>query len=331
MRNAEERKMSAQFTISIIKEKEYPVNDRNVFKDVIGQAEAKATLDFFVKTHNIDTPFPTMLFTGSHGLGKTFFAKKVAKVLGRQFLEVNCGDIKDSYDFIEIVLAKVFNRNQPTTILMDEAHALSNDITTILLTFLNPTEKGVNEFVYKGINIEWNLHLINVIFATTDGYKIFKPLRNRCQEVYFYPYSEEELYGIVTQYLPGVKLACSKRDLALTCRGRARDAYVLSTNIKRYIVSLNKGVFSQDDLNILKGALGILPMGLKKNEVDVLKVIEKHGPISASNLAIRMMVNTSNIEEELEIRLRELGLIESSSRGRRITEDGLGYLSRYLV
>ena len=56
------------------------VSNKNleVFKTVIGQPEACKKLGFFIDSHSEATPFPTMLFSGSQGLGKSYMAKKVA-------------------------------------------------------------------------------------------------------------------------------------------------------------------------------------------------------------------------------------------------------------
>lgn len=323
--------MNPKVVLSLVAGSNVSPVSNGVFEHVIGQDEARAMLDFFIRSHNFNTPFPNLLFTGGHGLGKTFFAGKVAKALGRQFVEVNCGDVKTAEDFIKVVFYSIFQTGKATTLLLDEVHSLSNDVTTLLLTLLNPTSKHVNAFAYKGAIINWDMTLINVVFATTDAYKIFKPLRNRCQEVYFYPYSDDDMYEIVKGYIPDITLLCSKKDLALTCRGRARDAFILSTNIRRYVNISRRKELSQEDLNILKGMLGILPMGLKRSEVELLKAVAEHGPVSSGNLAIKLMVNQNNIEEELEIRLRELGMIESSSRGRVITQLGSQYLKEYAL
>jgi Holliday junction DNA helicase RuvB len=175
--------------------------------------------------------------------------------------------------------------------------------------------------------MNWDLKKINVIFATTDSFKIFKPLKNRCHEVYFNQYSNEELFEIVKNYLPSVEITCDKEKLAQVCRGRARDAYVLSLNIKRYLIHKSK-VFDDDGLDKIMNIFGIKDLGLKKNEYELLKIVFEQGPISASNMAIQMMVQEENIEDEIEIRLKELGLICNTNRGRLVTEKGKEYLAR---
>lgn len=304
--------------------------NHGVFKSVVGQNQARQTLQFFIDSHQLANPFPTLLFTGGHGLGKSMFAALVAQALNRQLIEVNCSKVVTADDFMKVVFDDILDDRKPCTLFFDEAHELSDELTTILLTLLNPNKLNINKMQHKNLTLIWDLRLINTLFATTDAYRMFNPLRNRCQEIYFYPYSESELIQIVQSYLPGITISCDRQDLALVCRARARDAYVFSTNVNRYLsITPGKKTFNQEDLNNLKSMLGILHLGLKRSEVELLQIVGKHGPISAANLATILMVNQNNIEEELEIRLRELGLIESTQRGRVITELGKKYLHDY--
>jgi Holliday junction resolvasome RuvABC ATP-dependent DNA helicase subunit len=109
------------------------------------------------------------------------------------------------------------------------------------------------------------------------------------------------------------------------CRSRARDAFLLSQNIKRYVSVAKTKAISSEDWNNIKSTFDIFPKGLHKEEVELLELVKDCGPISCANLALRMMVNEDNIKSELEIRLRELGFIESTNKGRRITNEGLRY------
>ena len=85
-------------------------------------------------------------------------------------------------------------------------------------------------------------------------------------------------------------------------------------------------IFNSKGWDELTDIFGVHPLGLYLNDIELLKTIDSFGPISASNLAIKLGVNINNIENELEIRLRELGLIQSSPRGRMLTEKGEEYL-----
>ena len=118
--------------------------DASVFDTMIGQEEARKKLKFYVQSHSPHTPFPTLLFSGSQGLGKTHMAEKVAEALGRDYIEVNCGSVTTARDLIKGVLLNKVAGERPKTILLDEAHRLSSEVTTELLTILNPNKDHTN-------------------------------------------------------------------------------------------------------------------------------------------------------------------------------------------
>ena len=303
------------------------VKNPSVLNDIIGQDDARKKLSFFVASHSPTTPIPTLLFTGSQGLGKSYMANKIAIATGREMVEVNCGTINTSKDFVEkIIFGKVLG-NTPKTILLDEAHKLSPEVTTLLLTLLNPNERNVNLVSYSNLLIEYDFRKLNTILATTDAYKIFKPLLNRCVEVYFQLYSNDELYRILEHYLPDITISCDKEDLAYACRGRARDAFILSQNIKRYCLMEGIRTFDEAGWQNIKSIFNIHTYGLNTQEIKLMTEIQNGGPISSGNIAIKMGVSIQNVESELEIRARELGFIENTQRGRILTDKGLAYLS----
>lgn len=313
--------------IQLITGNDTPVENFD-FDGVVGQSAALAKLRFFIETHDCETPVPTLLFTGSHGLGKTYVAKKMAKSMGRRFVEENCGIITTEKDFIEGVLFnKVLDEN-PCTLFFDESHKLSSEITTILLSLLNPSSNMKNEISYKNCKIVFDMSKINVIFATTDAYRMFNPLVNRCERIYFDSYNDNELLDMIHMYCPNIRLFCKLKELADACRGRGRDTFQLAQKINRYLKTINSSILDQDGWDRLKNIFEINPMGLNRQEVDMLKIVNSHGSISVANIALAMMINPENVESELEVRPRELGLLQSTSRGRSLTEKGIKYINR---
>jgi Holliday junction resolvasome RuvABC ATP-dependent DNA helicase subunit len=304
--------------------------------NVIGQEDAKRLLSFFINSHSDETPFPTTLFTGSQGLGKTYMAEKVAKALGRDFIEVNCESIKTLDDFFQKVwFGMVLNRpegrgDNPVTVLLDESHGLSQEVTNALLSMLNPNDDNKNVYAYQDKLIEIDFRHVNFIFATTDAHMMFTPLLSRVEEVSFTRYNNEELLGILKLYLPEVEITADNTEVAEACRGRGRDAFKLSVNLKRYLNMKNTNVLDADGWNEMKTIRGIWPKGLYNKEVEFMKILKAYAPISSRNLAIKMGVNANNIEDELEIRPRELGLIESSSKGRTLTKEGEKYIENHV-
>lgn len=296
------------------------------FNGVIGQDDVLNKLRFLIESHSADTPIPTLLLTGSHGLGKTYLAKKVSNCLGRRFVEVNCEMIETEKDLFDKILFGQVAGETPVTILFDEAHRLSKDVETALLSLLSPTENHINTVTYGNWDVVFDMRLINVIFATTDAHKMFKPLINRAEAIYFNTYSNNDLFEIIKMYASGLSIDCDETELAYAARARARDAYNLAQHLKRMACIVGSNTITNVEWNKLKVILQLNPMGLKNEELRLLKIVGEQGPISCANIAIIMMVNPDNISDELEIRPRELGLIKNTTKGRVLTDEGVAYL-----
>lgn len=324
-------KTNTELVIPLVKDDVDGVKDTSVFKSIIGQTEARNKLGFYTQSHCESIPvMETLLFTGSQGLGKSYMAEKCAQAIGRKLITINCSSLDTIDNFIYSVLLGKVAGNEQVTLFFDESHALPNDITDALLTFLAPNPTNKNTYQYKNLTIEYDFRKINTIFATTDVHKMDKALVNRCKQVYFYKYSNEELFDILKMYLPGIELACDKSDVSFACRGRARDAFMLASDINRYCMMMNTNRFGNEGWNYIKRVFGICPLGLHNEEIQLLKTIAGHSPISSGSLAVMMGVNVQNIESEIEVRPRELGFIENGTRGRILTVEGMNYLKKIL-
>lgn len=305
----------------------------NGFVDVIGQSKVIQKLSFYIQSHCKETPCPTLLFSGSHGLGKTYIAQRVAKSLGRKYVEVNCSNIKTANDLFEKIFVGKVLGDRPVTLLLDESHDLTDEVSNMLLSILNPNTSNINSVVHQGIKYVFDLSLLNVIFATTDAYMMFAPLRNRATNIYFETYGEVDIIKMLKMYVgENIVIECDTTELANACRNRGRDTFLLANNLKRFLNFKPKknNILTERDWIGFKDLFEIYGLGLNAQEVKLLETIADYGPISASNLALRLMVNENNIKNEMEIRLRELGLIESTTRGRVISTKGRNYFEEYM-
>ena len=298
-----------------------------VFEGFLGQEPAIRKLKFFLSSTGASTPiFPTLLFTGSHGLGKTYLAKKVAANMHRRFIEVNAATLEDGNDFLgRILMERVNSASTPATIFLDEAHALKNSVADVLLTLLSPNDTGKNYVPYGSYLLEYDMSKINLILATTDAFSVVNTLVNRTERIYFECYKASELLDMLRFYLPDIALDCNVNELVDACRGRGRDTFKLAQHIKRYCQMQSKKVLNNTGWQELKSILEIYPLGLNKQERDVLYLIGINGKISAANIAAEMMISEESLVLELEPRLRELGLITTSSKGRVLTDEGRRY------
>jgi Holliday junction resolvasome RuvABC ATP-dependent DNA helicase subunit len=315
--------------VSLITNDNAIIKNPNAFDGFIGQKSVVTKLGWFRDNYSDKVCFPDMLFTGAPGLGKTEMAKRVAKSLGRELVEISCPTIKTAEDFVMgILIEKVMQLGKPATIFFDEAHALSADIKDLLLTLLNVENQNKKYLSYKGWSVEYDASKINVIFATTDAHLMDKALLNRLEEVYFTTYDNKDLFKMLKYYLPGIKLACDRNDIAYACRGRARDAVKLAKKIRMFCTGHNTNVLDNEGWKQIKDTFGIYAYGLNTKEVEFLKILAKDSPLSSASLASKMGVNVFNIEDEIETRPRELGLIENSCKGRCLTDKGEEYLGK---
>ena len=296
------------------------------FYRVVGQNSVKNKLEFFLKSNKSNAAMPTFLFTGSHGLGKTYTAETIARSLSRRFVEVNCQTVETTKDLVEKILLDKVLGEKPVTLLLDEAHRLNDSITTLLLTLLSPNKDNMNILEYRDCKIVFDLTRINTIFATTDSYKMFPALVNRCETVYFNSYNNAELIEMLQMYLPTIILKANKEDMAYACRGRGRDTYLLAQKIKRYCDTNDSTCIDQVGWDYLKSIFGIHELGLNDQELNLIRIVNDAGTISCSGIATKMMISEDTVEAEIEPRPRELGLLTSTSRGRQLTKEGLDYI-----
>jgi Holliday junction resolvasome RuvABC ATP-dependent DNA helicase subunit len=174
---------------------------------------------------------------------------------------------------------------------------------------------------------------INVIFATTDANRLLRPLVNRCEEIYFNLYKHSDLIRILKLYLGQCTIDvpnATEMDIGYACRGRARTAFLLAQNIRRQCKIDSTKILTNDAWMNLAGVFGIHPLGLNSKEVKLMSVLNKHGVLSCANLAIKLGVTEDNIKDEWEMRPKELGLVESTSKGRGLTESGKEYLGNLI-
>jgi len=304
----------------------------NTFDEIIGQKSAIGQLKFYAVTNSSIKPFPTVLLQGSHGLGKTYLSEKIANSLNRKFIVINAETIKSKDVFVEDILLNKILGNELITILFDEAHMLPNDVVPLLLTLLSPNQEYKNILSYGKYEIEYDMKKINAIFATNEHYQIPIALRNRCLPVILTPYNNKEIIQIVKLYISkDISITCNENELAYACRGRARNSLKMAGDIDRVCAMFNKKVFSNEELSYLKKTLDIYDLGLNKEEINMLKIINEESPISSYNLATKMMEDEKTILQDYEIRPRELGLMTNNGKGRILTQKGIKYLENLSI
>ena len=311
-----------------------------MFDNIIGQDKAKKRLKFFTQAANqvsengksLQNLFEPVILLAPKGCGKTEMARQVCANLKdnqgnpRTVLdEINGANLKSAKDFTQLL--QRMDEHEYCAVLIDEAHEMSKDIQTRLLTTFNVEDKAERYFSYKDEHYCINIKKHAFIFATTNPEKFLDPLMNRLRDVHLERYKDEEVLKIAHFMAESKDLGDDKVDqkalnmLALQSRNSPRDCRQLVEELSCLQSIYDKKITMQDWVDHVYSQ-GMLPLGIKRGELDVLRSVSKHADgVQLSTISGEVGLDSKTISGALEPFLFNRKWIRKDNK-RYITKSG---------
>jgi hypothetical protein len=233
----------------------------------------------------------------------------------KKFLEINCSTVKSLKQFFNQIIIPHVHGNE-CTILLDEASELPKDVTMALLTILNPNPENRTQFSYEDFVVDFDFRMVSFMFATTEAQSIFHALMDRCERIDLEEYSYDDLGEIISRTTSAKFKDGVLDELAPVLRGNARAAQKMANHM-----------FGEAQWGELKQHLGILPLGLSRIELQLLRVMSERKNSSLTYLAAKTGLTKSCLQRDFEMYLQKENLMEIDRGGRALTSKGQDYLN----
>lgn len=303
------------------------------FSEYVGQERLKKNLKLAIDAaKKRSEPIDHVLLYGPPGLGKTTMATVIANEMGAN-IRVTAGPAIERAGDLASILT---NLTDGDVLFIDEIHRLSRTVEEVLYSAMEDFKLDI--VIGKGPaarSVRLDLPKFTIIGATTRTGALAAPLRDRFGHIYRHEfYTPEEIGKIITRSASILesKIEPKSADMLSTrARLTPRIANRLLKRVRDYADVNGDGII---DTAITEQALQLLEvdeLGLDPADRQMLvSIIDNYGdnPVGLTTIAALTGDEASTIEDFYEPYLLQIGFIERTPRGRRVTPKAYKHLGK---